>query len=69
MRTTFQSGDTEALLLVDASNAFSFLNRKAALHNIWYTCPIMARALINTYLKATELFVEDLTLYSEEVTT
>ena len=66
---TFQSGEIEALLLVEASNTFNSLNRKAVLHNIRYTCPIMATVLINTYRKATELFVEDLTLYSEEGTT
>ena len=69
MRDTFQSGDNEVLLLVDASNAFNSLNREAALHNIRYTCPIMATVLINTYRNATELFAEDLTLYSEEGTT
>ena len=31
--------NTEALLLVDAKNAFIVLNRKAALHNISYTLP------------------------------
>ena len=68
-RTTFQSGDTEALLLVDTSNTFNALNKEAALHNIRYTCPIMATVLLNTNRKTTELFVEDLTLHSEEGTT
>ena len=69
MRDTFQSGDTEALLLVDASNAFNSLNREEVLHNIRHICPSLATVLINTYRQATVLFVDDLTLHSEEGTT
>ena len=32
----FQTKDVEAMLLVDASNAFNSLNREAALHNIQF---------------------------------
>ena len=38
-RKKFNSPETEAVLLVDASNAFNSLNRKAALHNIRSVCP------------------------------
>ena len=65
----FQSEDVEAVLLVDASNAFNSLNREAALHNIQYICPPLATALINTYRTPTELFVNGITLLSEEGTT
>ena len=39
------------------------------LHNIRHICPSLATVLINTYRQAMELFVDDLTLYSEEGTT
>ena len=38
----FQSKDVEAVLLVNASNAFNSLNREAALHNIQFSCPTLA---------------------------
>ena len=44
----FQSEDVEVVLLVDASNALNLLNREAALHNIQFSCPILASAL-STY--------------------
>ena len=34
MRSVFQDEQSEAVLLVDATNAFNSLNRQAALHNI-----------------------------------
>ena len=42
MHTIFESDDTDAVLLIDASNAFNALNRAAALHNIRILCPIIA---------------------------
>ena len=58
VRTLFQREDTEALLLVDATNAFNSLNRQTALHNIQKLCPSIATALINTYRAPSELFVD-----------
>ena len=69
MRESFQSECTEAVLLVDASNAFNSLNRDAALHNIRHVCPSLSTVLINIYRNATELFVDGSTLFSEEGTT
>ena len=46
----FHSDDIEAVLLVDASNAFNSLNRKAALQNIQYVCPALAMVLIESPL-------------------
>ena len=69
MRSCLTSDDTEAVLMVDASNAFNSLNRECALHNIRYVCPSIATVLINTYRRATELFVGDSTLLSTEGTT
>ena len=45
----FQQKSTEAILLMDASNAFNSLNRISALHNTCHLCPSLARALINSY--------------------
>ena len=47
-RTSLESDDSEAILLVDATNAFNSLNRQTALHNIRRICPALATILINT---------------------
>ena len=49
--------ETDAVLLIDASNAFNALNRTAALHNIRVLCPTIAAYAINTYRRAARLFV------------
>ncbi len=69
VRKLFQRTETEAVLLVDASNAFNSLNRQTALHNIRRLCPPLATILINTYRAPTELFVDGHVLYSREGTT
>ena len=61
--------DTEAALLVDASNAFNSINRLLALHNIRYLCPSISTVLINCYRAPTSLFIEYDTIYSQEGTT
>ena len=50
---------TEAVLLVDADNAFNTLNRKAAIHNIQELCPPFHQYLKNTYQKSAKLIVND----------
>ena len=57
MHNIFESDDTDAVLLIDASNAFNALNRAAALHNIRILCPIIAIYAINTYRQPARLFV------------
>ena len=49
--------DTEAVILVDASNAFNSLNHQVALHNVQRTCPAYATILINTYRASSRLAV------------
>ena len=49
MKIIFEHEDTEAVILVDASNAFNSLNRQAALPNIQILCPNVSTVLINTY--------------------
>jgi len=57
MRTIFEADESDAVLLIDASNAFNALNRSAALHNIRILCPLMAIYAINTYRQSARLFV------------
>ena len=57
MRNIFQADAMDAILLIDASNAFNALNRAAALHNIQITCPIIATFAINTYRQPARLFI------------
>ena len=69
MRAVFDEDNTEGILLIDASNAFNNLNRRVALFNIQYTCPAIAKALINCYRGSSSLFIEGRTLLSNEGTT
>ena len=66
----FADKECEAVLLVEASNAFNTLNRQAMMHNIRVLCPTLATYVKNTYEVAPRLFVaKDLELRSEEGTT
>ena len=49
MRNIFEAGETDAVQLIDASNAFNTLNRAAALHTIRVLSPTLATYVINTY--------------------
>ena len=69
MHHIYDNKNTDALLLVDAENAFNLLNRRAALHNIKVLCPALATILQNTYGGASELFVGGEMLISDEGTT
>jgi len=53
----FGADDADALLLVDATNAFNRLNRAVALHNIRFICPPFSTVLMNFYQVPTRLFV------------
>ena len=57
MRQVFSEDSTDAIILVDAANAFNRLNRQAALHNIQFLCPSFATVLINTYRTPSRLFI------------
>ena len=65
----FHDQGSNAVLLVDAINAFNLLNRQAALHNFRYLCPSIATAIINTYREPTDLFVDGNSILSQEGTT
>ena len=49
IHSIFEEEETDAVLLIDASNAFNTLNRAAALYNIRVLCPPIATYVINTY--------------------
>jgi len=57
MRTIFEADDTDAVLLIDATNAFNSLNRAAALHNLRVVCPTISTYAINTYREPARLFI------------
>ena len=57
MREVFEHDNSDAVLLIDASNAFNSLNRAAALHNIRILCPSIATYAINTYREPARLFI------------
>ena len=57
MQNIFETADTDAVLLIDASNAFNFLNRAASLHNIRVLCPVMSTYAISTYREPARLSI------------
>ena len=48
---------TEAVLLVDAANAFNSVNRKVFLHNINVVCPLISVYVENCYKLPSRLFI------------
>ncbi len=69
IRDHYRNPEVEAVLLVDATNAFNSLNREDALHNAKHLCPTIATALSNFYCCSTELFCDKNILWSQEGTT
>ena len=57
MRDIFTDKASDAVILVDADNAFNKLNRAVALHNMQYICLPFATILINTYRIPARLFI------------
>ena len=48
MKKIFHEENTDAIILVDAANAFNRLNRLVALHNSIYALPLLLYLLIHT---------------------
>ena len=69
LRHEFETPQAEAMLLIDAENAFNSLNRKLALKNIELICPSLINALRNSYESPSFLFVNGKTILSQEGTT
>ena len=57
MRDIFSDINTDAVLLIDAENAFNSLSRKVMLHNIKFICPVIATYIFNCYFKPSRLFI------------
>ena len=57
MKEIFDDEQTDAVIVVDASNAFNSLNRNAALRNIQILCPQFPTILINTHKQPVRLIV------------
>ncbi len=57
MAEIFREEETDAVLLIDASNAFNSINREAMLHNIKYLCPPLSMYVSNCYKVPSRLFV------------
>ena len=47
----FADKECEAVLLIDASNAFNTLNRQAMMHNMSVLCPTLAIYVKRTHTK------------------
>ena len=59
MREIFSQEDCDAVLLVDATNAFNSINRKTMLHNISIKCPSLATYVNNTYGEPSNLYIHN----------
>ena len=57
MKEIFEQHDTEAVLMIDASNAFNSVNRNVFLHNVKIICPEIATFVTNCYALPSRLFI------------
>ena len=57
MRKMFEGEESEAVILVDAANAFNSINREALIHNLDVLCPIFGQYVRNCYRFPVRLFV------------
>ena len=57
MQTIFEADETDAVLLINASNAFNVLNGAASLHKIRVLCSMIAVYAINNYREPARLFI------------
>ena len=57
MRNIFEDDDSDAVLLIDAANAFNSINRCTMLENISRLCPIAYVYAYNCYTPHARLFI------------
>ena len=60
MSENFAEEETDAVLLVDAANAFNSINPKVMLHNIKFICPAMA--VKQTAVQHVQLLFQSITI-------
>ena len=66
----FDQDESEAVLLIDASNTFNSVNRNVFLHNVKVICPSISKFVENCYQAPSRLFVVgEIELSSAEGTT
>ena len=66
----FNKESTEAVLMVDASNAFNAINREAFLHNTKILCPSISTYINNYYSSPRDLYIQgEQSIKSEKGTT
>ena len=66
LTNVLNNDDSEAILFVDASNAFNSINRQVAMQNIQRIFPLLASIIINTYHMPSNLFIEGESIMSCE---
>ena len=59
MHTAYEEQSAEAVLLVDASNAFSSVDRNAFLHSFEIICSSVTRYVKNNFSLSNQLFIID----------
>ncbi len=69
LRMVFEDQESEAVLLVNAGNAFNSLNRGIALRNVISMCPSLATITINAYWQCVQLFTQNQKLLCQEGST
>ena len=57
LRAAFKDSDSEAILLMDAKNAFNSLNRDLALRNIKNLCPFIYHFICKSYREPSKLLL------------
>ena len=69
MLQVFEAPHTDAVILIDAFNAFSSLTQQTPLQNIHQPSPTLSKVLTNTYREDVHLFIDREVLLSQEGTT
>lgn len=69
MHELYSMPQCDAVIQVDATNAFNSLNRQVALRNVLHLCPSLAKILIKSYRVDVNMFIDGETILSQEGTT
>ena len=69
MTQIYNLPECDAILVVDATNAFDSLNHQVALQDINSLCPILAMIIINAYRANIDLYIDGEIMLSQEYVT